>query len=98
MPPNNSSAQTEDLRAHLDRALEAEKGIRILIGDKSAATHLRHRFYSFRTADRKSSLDIFPEGDARRGKSVYDGLVVNITKDDNIEIRKLANDFQVEEL
>lgn len=100
MPLSNSLASYEDIRALLDRALEAEHGIRVTHPTKGAAVHWRQRAYKFRLLDRARSKELYSVTSEAWGTSVYDGLVIDI--DDNVnfvrktDVNSLA--LKVEEL
>lgn len=74
--PNNSLSH-EGVRTLCDRAL-AEGGIQITFDRRGEAVNIRQRIFKMREADRKASQHIYPEGDPRCGRSVYDALIVQL--------------------
>lgn len=73
----------ETLRDVWDRALASPRGIRVKQPNHPAAVNFCAKLNRFRAQDRKANDEIFPEGDPRRGKSVFDALVCSIDKGDN---------------
>ena len=73
-----------DVRAILDRAIEAEKGLRLTFGTKKALGMFRFRCYAARKRDREQAVKAYDYGDPRRGKSPYDSLMfIADTSEDN---------------
>lgn len=76
MPESNESlSQVYEL---MDKALAAEKGIKIQLDTPGMATKLRHRCYQARVAERRASKVINKPEDKLYGKSVYDVLKFDI--------------------
>lgn len=75
---SNNSASYEGLRTTCDQALSSAKGLKVTLESKGKAVNMRQRFYKMRELDREQSFKIYPEGDPRRGTSVYDGLIAEV--------------------
>ena len=82
MTTSRALASYSDVREALDRALEAENGVRVRLNSKGKATNLVQRIYSFRQADRKKSLEIYPRGHPMHDASVYDCLSAKVVDGD----------------
>jgi hypothetical protein len=79
MSLNNSRRSYDDCFALFDRALEADRGIRVEVDDIRAANYLRMRMHHARSIDRGENRVIHADpGDAMHGKSIYDIFVVRI--------------------
>jgi len=72
MALSDAMAAYDDCYEYFDRAIAAEKGIRILVADESAAYHLRLRINKARVLQREESRRIYPPTDPRYGKSEND--------------------------
>lgn len=98
MPLSKAIGSYEDCRQIFERALAAERGIRITRKDKGSAVQLRHRMNAYRSAMRKESLKIYKEGDPGWNKSPYDHLVLKV--EDNIltVTPTTIEELQIEEL
>lgn len=93
MAPSNKIGAHQ---AYLDvwqRALEADRGIRIKVQNP---VDYRGRLYHARAAERKHNLQAYPEEHVMHGKSYYDHLIVRleegalrIEKDCTAEIEEL---------
>lgn len=81
----------------LNRALEADKGIRVA-GEIKFLKNLRQRCYAARRQDVRRSMRLFPEGDPRHGKSHYDRLILQIQPDGLHILQSDKITFTVEEL
>lgn len=67
----------EDIRPVLDRALDAEKGIRLSFERRSEAVRWVTRANHFRTYHRSQSRIMFPDAnDPRHHQCIYDKLVI----------------------
>lgn len=94
----------EDVQQTLDKALQAERGLKINCKDNGAAFALRHRFNAFRKADRREQKKLYPEGDPRGSSSAYDKLILRIPRKGDVEdnclfIEKTSSDLlNIEEL
>lgn len=86
----------EDCRDHLDRAVMSSKGIRINMPSSGGAIHLRQRLYKFRQLEKFQSAKIYELGDARRGKTAYDALLIKVVGD-SVEVTH-GEPITVEEL
>lgn len=86
----------EDIRPHLDRALESPRGIRVTTRNKGQAIHLRQRLYKLRSLDTKRTLELFDPGDSRRGVSIWKDLVISI--EDNAILIQHGEPIKIEEL
>lgn len=88
MPLSNNIAHYEDIRPYLDRALNAESGLRITLASHGQAVNLRQRLYKLRQLERIANLEVYPIGDERRGTSSWDHLIIDVSgkgeKNDNI--------------
>ena len=79
MSLNNSRRSYDDCFGLFDRALEADRGIRIEVDDIRAANYLRMRMHHARTIDRRDNKLIYPDPeDAMHGRSIYDVFVIRI--------------------
>lgn len=83
MSPSSSILAYDDIREALDRALSAPNGVSVSFLSKGQAIHFQQRVYKFRLLDRKESRKLFPEGDPRHGRSVYD--VITIPKIEEVD-------------
>lgn len=94
-----SDSSVENLRDVLDRALVADRGIRVPTASRGHAVNLRQRLYTLRTADRETSMKVYPEGSPLHGRSAYDELVITLEKPEecNLLIRR-GTPMEVEEL
>ena len=94
----------DDIKAALDKALEAQKGIRIRCRDRGAAVFLRQRFNSFRKLDRQENARIYDNEHPMFRRSIYDKLVLRIPAKGNAEEEYLyvekrgIEDFLIEDL
>ena len=66
------------IRDILERALAAPLGVKVTLPDQKAAFSFRHKCNAFRLADRRASIDMFPDGDPRRGISQFDILELRL--------------------
>lgn len=82
MPLPNNIQLYEDIRHHLDRALESPNGIRLNTATSGQAVNLRQRLYKLRALEKERSLEIFEPGDERRAKTAWDNLEIEHTKGD----------------
>lgn len=79
MSLNNSRRSYDDCFVLFDRALEADRGIRVEVPDSDAATYLRMRMHHARTIDRRENKTTYPDpAEALHGRSVYDIFVIRI--------------------
>ena len=79
MSLNNSRRSYDDCFSLFDRALEADRGIRVEVDDIRAANYLRMRMHHARTIDRRDNKLIYPDPeDAMHGRSIYDVFVIRI--------------------
>lgn len=74
----------------LDRAMEAEKGIRVRVSDFGEAYQLRVKLHTARTLDRTLSRETYDLGDPKYGVSIYDGLVVKVKQDGDDVVVEIA--------
>ena len=63
-----------DARVMLDRAMEAENGVRITFESRAHALRFRHRLYAMRKRDREQAKKAYEVGDPRGERSPYDCL------------------------
>lgn len=99
MGTSNNLLSYDDIRDALDRALDASKGVRVVMASRAQATHLRHRVYKFRFLDRKASKDLYPdEKDRRHGSSIYDCLAIEQLEGVLVIKKTSAGSLRVEEL
>jgi hypothetical protein len=101
---SKSSLAFEDIREVFNKALEAQKGLRVPCTSRGSAIALRSRFHYFRMLDREDSKTIYPAGHPLHGRTVYDRLVLRVAPkgapDETflyIEHR-LAENLEIEEL
>lgn len=99
MTHNVSTKGSADIIDWLERALNSEKGIAIVVGTKGQAIRQRQRIYTWRVADRKDNAKIYPPEHPMNGRSVYDVLTVDINDAGELLIRKSdASFYEVREL
>jgi len=73
----------EGLREVLDRALAAERGLKLVFKEgtaeqnSAAATHQRARMHKLRAEDRRRSYEIYPADHPQRGQSPWDILFIS---------------------
>lgn len=92
-----STAIAADLRAYLDRALEAERGIRVTCDSHNLAVSLRQRLYRFRKTEQDAAKELYPAfDDPMHGRTVYDRLTITV-EGDAVLIRN-TKEPEVEEL
>lgn len=98
MPMTSSPEAFADVRDYLDRALDTERGVRVVCETAGGAVNLRQRLYRWRAIDRKQNAELYPKGDVMHGRSVYDALIV-VLEDVNVDIKKVnGNVREVTEL
>ena len=98
MSANQSNLSYEDCYEVLDRALEADHGIRVSFDDNSAAYNFRQRCHYARKLSRIESRSIYLDpSDPQRGKSVYDPLVISL-REKAVHITKRKAPLNIEEL
>lgn len=74
-----------------DRALAAEKGLKLNYKDHGEAIRERKNFNGVRAQLRKDSMKIYPEGHPQYGTSPYDDLTLSIPeKESYILIYRLS--------
>ena len=78
MSYNKSPLAFDDIREAFERALNAERGIRITCVSRGAATILRARFNYFRWMNRKENAHTYEPDHPMWNRSVYDRLVLRI--------------------
>ena len=78
--PDSLHAFTTEFEA-FDRAVSAEKGIRIEFSDPAPARAYRARLHQARVLDRRENRVAYKEGDPMYGRSSYDSLRVTIRED-----------------
>jgi hypothetical protein len=79
MSLNNSRASYSDCFTLFDRAMDADRGIRIEVPTTDAATYLRMRMHHARTIDRRENKVTYAEPDhPLHGRSPYDVFVIRL--------------------
>lgn len=78
MPLSTNIAHYEDIRPHLDRALDSDKGVRITCENKGQAINTSQRLNKLRLLERERASEVFDVGDPRRGNGPYDLLTVRV--------------------
>jgi len=91
-----------DVRGLLDRALAAERGIRVKFNKKGAAINLRQRMNHFRRLDRRENKQTYKPGDPLYDRSQYDMLLFKL-KDEGTEfilevVKGSEAEFDIEEM
>lgn len=101
---NKSPLAFGDVRDAFERALNAERGIKITCASHGEAIILRSRFNYYRKLDRADNRNTYPEDHPLHGSSAYDRLVLRVppkgAPDDTavfIEPRKVE-DLAIEDL
>ncbi len=87
-----------DIRDYFERAIESEKGIRIICTDAKAATMYKHRINYFRVLHRKDNQKLYPQDHTMHGRSPYDVLVVKQRENILILEKMVLDPFQTENL
>lgn len=104
MPFSHSLLAFDDLRPHLDRALGAERGIKITCDNHGQAVILRARFNYYRTLDRQTNGRTYEEEHPLHRRSIYDRLIMRVPKkgtpDENCVFleKRLSETWKVEEI
>lgn len=75
--------QAEWARGIWERAVEAEKGLRLDFKTKKAATSARFALYTARTINREENTEIFAPGDPEYGRSPWDEFKATIEQDES---------------
>jgi hypothetical protein len=86
------------VRESLERALAAERGIRLCLSSRRAAEGFQRRAHQLRRDDRRDNAAIYPEGHALKGASAYDALVVRVEGAEVVIEKYESNVLKVEEL
>jgi hypothetical protein len=73
----------DDCRDIFERATLDPKGARAKAGTREAAVALRTRLHYFRTLDRQANADIYDAGHPMHGRSLYDGFLVELIRDED---------------
>jgi hypothetical protein len=84
----------------MEQAINDAKGIRIKFATHGDAWHFRLRLNTARKIDRLENKEVYAQGDAMYGRSVYDGLTARIQmlKDDTCWLRIERLDAKVYEV
>lgn len=72
----------EDCREAFERAMAAERGVKITFPTVREAVAFRARLNTFRMHNRRANEKIYPEGSELHGWSEYDALVASIPRDE----------------
>ena len=94
----------DDVKPTLDRALEAEKGIKVVCNNYGHAIITRSRFHYYRQMDREQNAKNYPPEHPLWNRSVYDKLILRVPKKGAPDAhclyveKRRAEDFQVEEI
>lgn len=86
----------DDIRPHLDRAVESRAGIRITCATKGQAINLRQRLQKLRQLEKARSVDLYEQGDDRRAVTPWDNL--HMTVKDNALLLEHRQPISVEDL
>jgi hypothetical protein len=78
MPYPSSPLSYGDVKELLDKALDAERGIKLIFDKHGYAINMRQRASRFRAMDRESNKKVYPEGHPMHGRSAYDTLAFRI--------------------
>lgn len=78
MALSNSILAYTDCKEFLERALDAERGVRIPFRLEREAEHWRMRCNQFRSLDRKANKQIHELGTPMHGQSEYDTITMTI--------------------
>lgn len=95
----NLEAHEKELR-HFERALSAERGIKIEVESKDAAVNLRMRLNRYRAEVRRQNQILFPPDHPRHANTPFDSLIISIDGNDEkgyVILRKRGKE-EVEEL
>lgn len=93
MPYSSSPLAYGDVKELLDKALDAERGIKMTFDKHGYAINMRQRASRFRAMDRESSKTIYPLGHPMHGRSPYDALAFRIVTGPRIEAAPKASAF-----
>lgn len=78
--PNSLHSYTSEIEA-LDRARNAERGIRIEFPSRSRAVHYRSRLHYARSLDRRENTTAVPQSSPLYGKSDFDCISISLQDD-----------------
>lgn len=101
MPEIKSHLAISQFRSIFEKAMSAERGIRISCGSHGEAVKLRVNLNRFRKQDRDMNSKVYSDpSDPRHGISDYDVFELVIPKENDkvIEIRRRGNGLAVEEI
>ena len=73
-------ANLADAISILDKALDAERGLRLTFDRRRDATSFRHRIYRVRQQNREDSKSIYEVGHPKYGASAYDSLIIRMSE------------------
>lgn len=71
----------KDVQDLCDRAMQAERGIKVKPGGSMSPQTLRDRIYHFRKMQRAENAKIYPPGEPMHGVCPYDELMFEVTED-----------------
>jgi len=104
---SNSVFSYEDIRQLFDKALTAERGLRVKLAKEGAAHNLRQRMSYYRQLDRRENKKIYQPDDPMWGRSAYDALILKITPAESEDtenevyldiVKATADNYKTEEL
>ncbi len=96
MALSNDIRLYDDIRSHLDRALDSSAGIRINCQSRGMAINLRQRLYKLRALEKERSVEVYPPNDLRRATTPWDLLYMTVV--DNALIITHRDPVTVEDL
>ena len=83
MSISTSRLSYQDCIEFMDKAMEDDKGARIIFGIRDNATFFRMRCHTARQINRKDNRLIYSAGDPLYDASMYDKLVFRIREDED---------------
>jgi hypothetical protein len=78
MSLSNSRLAYDDCEKFLEKALDAERGVRLPYRTSGEAEYFRMRCNQFRAIDRSDNKSVHEPGALMHGKSVYDELTLKV--------------------
>ena len=96
MGMSKSPLSFEDVRGVLDKALAAEKGVRVPVSSEGSGRNLIQRLNSCRKSDRESNGKIYPEDHPLHKRTPYDQLMIRVSVEDGkafVELLKRTADL-----
>lgn len=88
-----------DVQEAFDRAIASPKGVLLRFGTSQARDSFMFRAFSFRSLDRKNNKVIYVEpAHSMHGRSIYDTLSLLRDGDTKLQIKRIAAEYEIEDL